>query len=255
MDENKNKETGSFVGFILLNEPTIDLNLLKKDIENDWNILIDSKELNEKEDSIVANIENLTVAISLVKAPIPNDEASENAKTNYSWQDAVKVAQDHKAHLIVAVLRGQNSLVDAATLYVKICSSSLRQPNATGINTSGCVYQPKAYIDLAKSYIENGDIPILNLIYFGIYSNDNGKTISAYTYGLRIFGKYDIEIIDSNHTTEEVFNFLHNIIDYILESNVELKDGETIGFTAEQKLPITLSSSDILGIETLKIRY
>ena len=165
------------------------------------------------------------------------------------------MAQEHKAQVIVAVLGGQNSPLDAATLYVKISSSTLKQPNATGIYTSGSVQHPGVYMDLAKHYISNGDIPIQNLIYFGFYSNDNGQTVSAYTFGLKTLDKNEIEVINSSHTRDELFEFFHNIIFYILENDVELKDGETIGFTEDQKLPITLSKSDILEFETLKIGY
>ncbi|MGF6905954.1 DUF4261 domain-containing protein [Fusobacterium sp. PH5-44] len=167
----------------------------------------------------------------------------------------MQIAEKHTANLIVAVLKREKKLVDAATLYVKLCASCLKQPNATGLHSSGTVYNPDMYKDLAKSYITNGDLPILNMIYFGLYSNDQGKTTSAYTYGMKVFGKYDIEIIDSKHNSEELFNFLHNIIDYILMNDAELKDGETIGFTEDQKLPITLSQSDILDTETLKIGF
>lgn len=254
-NEDIKKEAGSFVGFVLLDTPTIDLQLLKKDLKDDWGIFINEDNIKNENDTIVAEIDDMMVAINLVKAPVPNNEAVENAKNNFTWPEAVQTAEKHTANLIVAVLKREQELVDAATLYVKLCASCLKQPNATGLHSSGTVYHPNMYRDLAKSYIENGDLPILNLIYLGLYSNDQSKTTSAYTYGMRIFGKYDIEIVDSKHNSEELFNFLHNILDYILINDAELKDGETIGFTAEQKLPITLSQSDILGVETLKIDF
>jgi len=255
MSDGKNKESGSFLGFVLLDKPAIDLDLLKKDLEDDWNISIDDKDMKAEQNSLVATIGEMMITVSMIEAPVPNDEAVENAKTNQIWKDAVTVAKEHKAQFLVAVLGGQNSPLDAATLYVKISSSALKQPNATGIYTSGTVHHPGVYMDLAKSYISNGNIPILNLIYLGFYSNDNGQTVSAYTFGLKTFDKNEIEVINSSHTRDELFEFFHNIIFYILENDVELKDGETIGFTEDQKLPITLSKSDILEFETLKIGY
>ena len=249
------EEKHSFTGFILLNSRIIDLELLKKDLKADWDITINEDNIKNENDTIVAEINGMMIAINLVKTPVPNDEAVKNAKNNFTWPEAVEIAENHKAHLIVAVLKRNQKPIDAATLYVKLCASCLNQPNATGLFSSGTVYNPDMYKDLAKSYIENGDLPILNLIYLGLYSNDQGKTTSAYTYGMRIFGKYDIEIIDSKHNSEELFNFLHNILDYILINNAELKDGETIGFSAEQKLPIILSQSDILSGETIKIGF
>ena len=53
----------------------------------------------------------------------------------------------------------------------------------------------------------------------------------------------------------EVRNFLLNIADYLLEEDVTLRDGETIGFSEEQRLPITRSAG--VGEEgmTLKIGW
>ena len=45
------------------------------------------------------------------------------------------------------------------------------------------------------------------------------------------------------------------IVSYVLENNVELHDGETIGFSEEDKHSITRSKSDVLPGMTLKISY
>jgi hypothetical protein len=42
---------------------------------------------------------------------------------------------------------------------------------------------------------------------------------------------------------------------YVLEYDVTLKNGETIGFSEDEKLPITLSNGIALDGETLKIQY
>ena len=45
------------------------------------------------------------------------------------------------------------------------------------------------------------------------------------------------------------------IVSYVLEYGVELQDGETIGFSEEDKHTITRSESEVLPGTTLKINY
>ncbi|MGN0624581.1 MAG: DUF4261 domain-containing protein, partial [Oscillospiraceae bacterium] len=52
---------------------------------------------------------------------------------------------------------------------------------------------------------------------------------------------------------EELYRFLLAISDYVITTDTHLKDGETIGFTEDQKLPITLSDGVSVEGQTLKI--
>ena len=61
--------------------------------------------------------------------------------------------------------------------------------------------------------------------------------------------------MDSHHSASEIFGFLIDIASYVVESDAILKDGETIGFSEEQKLPITKSKSRVLDFDTLKIGF
>ena len=247
--------------FILLDEAELDIDLFVKNFYEDWGVQIPpDDDDSEKEDDdlpmIVATIDNMMVAVSLIPAPVPNGEAVENAKTNFRWPDAVAVTESHKAHILVAILPGgEPSLKKIATLHTKLCATCLRQPHAVAINTAGTVFAPDFYIETAKSLIEKDSFPIMNHVFFGIYSNDNGKTFSGYTYGLGDLGKQDIEILNSTHDANEIFEFMADIALYVMESNAVLRHGETLGSTAEEKLKITESAGVALDGKTLKIEY
>lgn len=192
--------------------------------------------------------------VSLMPAPVPGDEAVDNAKTNFMWAEAVSVAQAHRAHLLVAVLPHHNPLTEAGILLAKLNVSALKQPHATGVNMLGTVFAPDFYADCAKC-LHNGDFPIMSLVFFGLYSRDGGKTVSGYTYGMSYFDKDELEVLDSAHTTGELFEFLTTIAGYVIESDVTLRHGETIGFTAAQKLSITKSPACAIDGESLKIGF
>lgn len=253
--KNEHKEGGPFVSFVLLNSIAFDMEQLLLDLKNDWGIEIADDDIKQENNTIVCMIDGMMATVSPMPAPVPNSEAVENARTNFRWPEAVSVAQAHKAHLLVAVLPREQPLTQAGIAMVKLSSSCLKQKNAVAINTLGSVLAPDFYIDFAEGYLKSGMFPIMNLVFFGLYSRDKGKTVCAYTYGMKCFCKDEMEILDSLHSAQEVMELLTGIAGYVVEEDVLLQDGETIGFSEEQKLPIKKSKGKALDGETLKIGF
>lgn len=255
-DEKKEATTPNktFAGFILLDKAELDIELLQRLIREDWNLTFADASTNQDNQILVADANGMTIAISLMPAPIPDQEAVNNAKTNFRWPGAVEVAEKHQAHILVAIMNKDKPINEAAKLFVKICSSCLKLPHATAINTLGTVFEPNFYMNAAKTALEQDELPILNLVFFGIYSED-GKTVCGYTFGMELFNKRNMEVLNSQHDPNEVMEFLYDIVGYVLEQDVLLQDGETIGFSEEERLPITLIDSSILEQKTLQIGF
>ncbi|MEO4052437.1 DUF4261 domain-containing protein [Solibacillus sp. CAU 1738] len=256
--ETQDNGTGIFNGFVLLNSAECDLDQVKANLLKDWNISCSSEEDEEtsgetKEGTIAFEVDDCLLAVSFVDAPIPDGEAEHYAQGNYLWKEAVEVTKTHVAQIILAVFTRSGSPLDSGRLYTKLAASCLKLPNAIGIYTSGTVFQPELFIDMAEVMKNDDMFPILNLVYFGLVGTETG--IDGYTYGLRAFGKDEIEILDSQVSPAELREMLIDISGYIVEENVTLRDGETIGFTVEQKLPISRSEGVYLDGDTIKIKY
>ena len=93
-------------------------------------------------------------------------------------------------------------------------------------------------------------LPIQLWVYVGIINDEKS---SIYTYGMKEFGKSEIEIIDSALNGSELYDFLLPVLNYILESDVTLNDGETIGFSEDEKIKITKSKAVYLDGDSLKL--
>ena len=244
----------TFVGFVLLDEVRFDAEKYVKDLKDDWNLDYDF-EITQEDNTIIADYNGMIMTASLMPAPIPDNEAVEQAKTNYRWEKAVEAAEKHKAHLLVSVInRGDMDNIEGAKHYVRLLANATKQEGCLGINILGTVIHPQMYYDFAKLYDENDDFPIENIVYIGLYGDEN-NTVSGYTYGLEQFGKKELEIIKSSEEAEEVYNFLASISDYIITSDVVLNDGETIGFSEEQKIQISVSEGVALDGETIKLGF
>lgn len=244
--------TGTFVGFVLMSKETWDKKQLICDLKEKWSITVEEDE-QEREDSLVFDVEGMLAAISMFPAPVPNGEAEVNAENNYMWPEAVQIAKEHKAHMMVAVLGKGRDLLERGKLYTKLVAACCRQKYATGVYTSGVVFEPAFYEDFAE-LMKEGQLPIFNWIWFGLYRREGG--VCAYTYGMDVFGKDEMEVLDADANGGDLRDFLADMVSYVLENDVTLKDGETIGFSADDKHTITRSEGVALqGQNTLKISY
>ena len=242
---------GTFCGSVLLSEDKWDKDKLISDLQADWGIEI-PKEDTEDEDTIV-NFDKCRIVISKFPAPVPNEEAEINAENNWMWEEAVEVTKTHKAHIVVAILGDEEDLISRGLLYTKIMATCCKQEKAIGVFTSGVVFEPSYYMNAAEM-IRDGELPIFTWVWFGLYRTENG--LSTYTYGMKAFGKYELEILDADEEVGKLLSFISAIASYILQDDVEFKYGETIGLSEEDIHQITLSKGVALPEQdTLKISY
>lgn len=249
---------GNFAGFALLSETDWDKDQFIADFKDDWGIeIIEGEHSESPEDDnklIYAEIEGLRAMVGFVEAPVPNGEAEYWAQGNYMWKEGIEVVKTHKAQLIISILGETSDIIAKGKLFVKLAATAMKQENALAFYNDGAVFPPDMYREFCAP-MKRGAFPVLNIVWFGIYGND--KEIGVYTYGMRRLGKEEMEVYvpRENADLNEIRGFLADIADYVIGQDVTLRDGETIGFSAEQKLPITLSRGIAVDGNTLKIAY
>lgn len=245
------RPTGGFAGFALLSDNSWDKAQLIRDLKEEWSL--DAVEDGDTdESSLVFSVDLMMASVALMPAPVPGGEAEQNAANNYMWPEAVETAKAHQAHLMVAVLGPEPDILKKGQLFVQLLAACCKQNNILGVYTSGTVFEPRFYI-AASEIMKNGSLPLLNWIWFGLYRREGG--VCCYTYGMEQFGKDEMEVLDTDDQPSDVRNFLLDLVSYVLDQNVTLRDGETIGFTAEDKHAITRGKGVSLPGMTLKIEY
>ena len=256
-DEEKtaSDRKGTFAGFVLLSRGKWDKAQFIRDMKEKWDIaVVEDDGEDRRGDTAVFDVGDMIAAVSLFPAPIPGGEAEANAKNNYMWPDAVKAAREHRAHIMVAVLGKEGNVLEKGRLFTKLVAACCRQDYATGVYTSGVVFEPRFYEGFADMMKED-ELPIFNWVWFGLYRSEGG--MNAYTYGMYVFGKDEMEVLDTAAEPDELRDFLASMASYVLACDVTLKDGETIGFSADDKHAITRSPGVSLPEEqmTLKISW
>ena len=249
----------SFAGSVLLSEAEWDKEQLIRDLQEEWGIVDEEPdeggEDNENSgDIVVMRVGGMMLVVTLFHGHIPDNEAEINAENNYMWPEAVEAAKAHRAHIMVAVLGEEEKLLERGRLFTKAMAVCCRQKYATGVYTSGVVFEPRFYEGFAGMMKED-ELPIFNWIWFGLYRSEGG--LNGYTYGMDVFGKEEMEVLNADAEPEELRDFLASLASYVLACDVTLKDGETIGFSADDKHAITRSPGISLPEEqmTLKISY
>lgn len=250
-DESQKKK--NFLGFVLLSTPEFDTKAFRATLKDDWGIECpeDSEDPESEGTTLVFYANVFLVTVALMEVPVPDGEAEYWANSNFMTREkSIAAAKNHQAHLMVAVL-GPASL-EAGELYVKVASTCLKASNALGIYDCGTVWLPEDYIRSAM-IMKDGEFPLINLVFVGLYQNENG--VSGWTNGLQSFGKEELEVINSSQPPSEVFDLLFNLCSYLIKEGAVLRDGETCGFSMEQKLPITLSEGVYVEGQSLKIGF
>ena len=104
------------------------------------------------------------------------------------------------------------------------------------------VFQPEFYRDMA-ALLQEDELPVMDWVWFGIYRTQKGIP-GIYTYGLRKFGKEEIEVY-APADLSDIRDFLMDIVHYILSDDVTLQDGETIGSPKNRNLPSRLAKASL----------
>ena len=258
-DEEETDCKGSFAGSVLLSKAEWDKEQFIRDLQEEWGIVDDGPEEDDEDDEnssdvVVMQVNGMMLVATLFYSHIPDSEAEINAENNYMWPEAVEAAKAHKAHIMVAVLGEEEKLLERGKLFTKAMAVCCKQKYVTGVFTSGVVFEPRFYEGFANMMKED-ELPIFNWIWFGLYRSEGG--LNGYTYGMDVFGKEEMEVLNTDAEPEDLRDFLASLASYVLACDVTLKDGETIGFSADDKHSITRSAGVSLPEEqmTLKIGW
>jgi hypothetical protein len=226
------------------------LNKIIDSLETFWDL--DITDIAGDSDAAVFNVEGEEIALMNMPIPIPEGDIEGTAKYAYNWPSALQDLEGYTGHAIVSVMTSTKSPLDRFRILSKVLASILMTSKAIGIyQGSQSLLIPRGqYLSYVEELQENQS-PIMLWIYIGLRESETGN--SVYTYGLKDFEKSEIEIIDSELALDELLNLLFNVSSYVVDQDVILKNGETIGVSKEQKISIKLSKGQFVDGDSLKL--
>lgn len=251
--DKKVEETKNILGMVLLEEAnSMDIRKVVSELREKWKLKVNDKDASNE--TSVLDIDGYQIAVANMDVAIPGEEIGTTAEYNYFWKNGKEEATKHTGHIILSIMNAGKNPVKENFLYNKIASSILNNSKSIGIYIGGrSLLLKKDFYQSQTKDMSDDSLPLYNWIYFGIRT-ENGRN-SMYTYGLADFNKTEIEILDTEHSIEEINDIMLNLVNYILVSDVTLKNGETIGFTEQQKLKITISNGKFIDGKTIKVEF
>lgn len=251
------EEKAESKGKVLLSMPMFkgdkaySLNEVVEDLKSHWGL--DVKDVGGGDTTATFTIDEEVIAVALMPIPIPIEELEPLYEYSYLWEGVEEETKAHTMHAIVSVMSGSEDTVKRHSILSMVNASILRTcENAIGIyqGASTLLLPKEVYMDLAELMTED-TLPLQLWVYIGIINHGNKS--SVYTYGMKEFGKSEMEIIDADMEGSELYYFLLSILQYVLAEDVILNDGETIGFTEDEKIKITESKAVYLDGNSLKL--
>lgn len=194
------------------------------------------------------------VAIGHMPVPIPAGDLENTAQYAYNWQNVLEEVRDHKSHLIVSVPGGSTYPIKRFKLFTQVICSLLRTTDSIGVymGNQSLLIPKEDYLSEA-AFMSDDYLPLNLWVYFGLRVHNSSN--SGYTYGLKEFGKTEMEVIDSSKSLEDIRGLLFNIAHYVLEYDVTFKDGQTCGLSEEERIALTLSKGSFVEGKTFKLAY
>lgn len=244
----QDKHMEPVLGFVLLNRPDHDWSSFISTMKQEWNLEITER---SDEDNLVFTVGEMMVACAYMPTPIPNNEVEDCCKFNLLWPEAEQVVKLQQAHVIVTVMNATDA-VAGHVLFTQVTSSLLQWEHAVAYYSAPMVVSASSYVEYAET-IKERDLPVQLWVFTGLYTQE--QKACAYTVGLNKFGKDEIEVLQSEHSLADVFGFMQSIISYVVEYDVILQGGQTIGFSADQKLQMTHSKGLSVPGDSIKIQF
>lgn len=234
-------------GCVLLKDYTYDWDMLRMQLFDDWKM-----EITEEAEEFSFQFAVGDVRIACMLVPAPKQGAEEAGTRNYEWPEASKAAAGHVGHVEIGVMDCENPL-QRHVLFTMIASSMLKQDNVIGLYQYPVVYRPQTYIEAAQ-VLARDEFPITCWVYIGLYQDEEGLW-NSYTYGMEDFDREEMEILHSQEGLISLYQFMVQIVTYLISENDTLEPGQRIGSDAQHSYEVTRSKAAAFDGETLKIAF
>ena len=173
--------------------------------------------------------------VGLIPAPVPKGEADEAAHYSVSALDRKWKLPPHRAHLVVT-LHAQGDAMTRISLLTSILAAIAESSPAVGIywGDAGATHDPKFFRDIAK---ERTTLSRLAL-WTGFSIAREGPRLSLLSLGMKQFDLPDLLLVAPLAKSQDAIPFMFDLLGMAIEGGKPLPEGDTVGRTATEKLPV-----------------
>ncbi len=202
------------------------------------------------------NVGSAMVVMARMPAPIPSGDLEGPCVTSLLWPDAESEVPKHKIHWIVTT-SGEIAELQCAGVLSRVTAAVMEAAEScSGVfwTNSTMVIPKPIFRDFVVEILPMGP-PSLIWVDFRVGSEAPNQS-SGFTTGLAAFGLMEFEAKGCPEPPSELRDRLNGLVDYILEHGPVIKDGDTVGEDAHEKIRVIYGKSEF-GIEgdVMKLVY
>lgn len=172
-----------------------------------------------------------------LEIPIPAKELEWPVQTALLWPEAAEVVAQHKTHGILTVGGEGIGPLESRVLLTRLAVAVCGVAPVTGVywGDASAVHS-RAYLLEQASQVSEDDPAVMLWCSFHPVREDAGW--SGYSLGMEAFGHLDFEIHDHEGEPSDLLGRLADTANYVITTGRALKDGDTFGTSAEERIPI-----------------
>lgn len=245
--------SNSLLALVLLNKPvTPDMSAVAKVLHVRHPELATETAASEEEQPSQANSPlircgNEFVAVMSMPAPIPQDPGLW-ARAARTWPESEAVATNHQGHIIVSLLGKSERPLIAARLTTAVIGALIATvPECCGVVWASRVARAAdLWLEASRwSLAPYPDYPFR--LWVDILPFRSGAKIGAITMSLSAFVGREIEFVTGKLALPALFEKVAGLSVYLIEHGNVVKDGDTIGASASERIAVRYKNSDVFG--------
>jgi hypothetical protein len=192
---------------------------------------------------VLMQVNGAQIILGHMAVPIPWSELKGPCTTSVLWDNARKEVQAHQEHWIVTVKADVEPL-DLAILLSQVTAAAMDAcSTAIGVywGNAAMVIPKEMFLEAAYELLPDGR-PIDMWVDVRLGPKEDG-TCSAFTKGMSAFELMEFETTAAPEEPVELREWLLSLCGYLIENGPVIKDGETVGRSASEKVTVTYSPS------------
>lgn len=208
-----------------------------------WPDVPPATEIEESENSLSLSFGQAFAVIARMPVPIPWTELEGPCATSLLWKNATEEVRRHTQHWLVTLM-GVEEPIAQATLLTQITSAATAAcPDAIGVYWGNATLViPKAiFVEFAETILPQGP-PLFIWVDFRV-GKDSETSCAGFTQGMQALGHMELETEKAPEPPGELRDRLMSLAAYVLEHGPIIRDGDTIGEDAHEKIRVVFSPS------------
>jgi Domain of unknown function (DUF4261) len=183
--------------------------------------------------------------VALMPAPVPKGEADDAVRFSVSAMGTGWKLPAHKAHLIVTLKSTDSpSMVATLSCFTSLLAAVAKASSAVGVywGNAGATHDSEFFISTAR---EPGIIPRITLWTGVSLAREQDGRLSLLSLGMDQLNLPDLLLVAPKSTGNDALATFFDFLGYVAERGKPIPEGETVGRTADERLPVKYVTSPI----------